>query len=161
KPVLNFFRMAALMKGQRIATTSSGQERLDDIMASGVRGAADIDAFATADSRQAAVMVWNYQDAEKAGPFVRATVNIAGLPQGLSRVRLIHYRIDDTHSNAYTVWKAMGSPQNPTPAQYAELKSKDGLQLLEAPRWVDVKNGAVTVSTEMPHHSISLLQLEW
>jgi len=51
--------------------------------------------------------------------------------------------------------------QNPSPAQYAELKAKDGLQLLESPRWVDVKNGAMTVSTELPHHSISLLQIDW
>jgi len=159
--VLNFFRMAALMKGRRVATTSSGQVKLDDIIASGVGGAADIDAFATADARQAAVMLWNYHDAEKAGPSRAASVVITGLPKGASRVRLTHYRIDDTHSNAYTLWKAMGSPQNPSPAQYAELKSKDGLQLLESPRWLDVKNGAVTVNTDMPHHSISLLHLDW
>src|SRR3954465_2160720 len=68
KPVLNFFRMAALMRGRRVATTSSGQVKLDDIIASGVAGNPDIDAFATADARQAAVMLWNYHDAEKAGP---------------------------------------------------------------------------------------------
>jgi len=161
KPVLNFFRMAALMKGRRVATSSNGQVRLDDIIASGVRAAADIDAFATADVRQAAVMLWNYHDAEKAGPSAPASIAVTGLPKSASRVRLTHYRIDDTHSNAYTVWKAMGSPQNPTPAQYAELKAKDGLQLLESPRWLDVKGGAVTVSTDLPHHSISLLQLDW
>jgi xylan 1,4-beta-xylosidase len=161
KPVLNFFRMAALMKGRRVATSSNGQVRLDDIIASGVRGAADVDAFATADARQAAVMLWNYHDAEKAGPSAPASIAVTGLPKSASRVRLTHYRIDDSHSNAYTVWKAMGSPQNPTPAQYAELKSKDGLQLLESPRWLDVKGGAVTVSTDLPHHSISLLQLDW
>jgi len=55
----------------------------------------------------------------------------------------------------------MGSPQNPSPAQYAELKAKDGLQLLESPRWVEVKNGSLSVSTELPHHSISLLQIDW
>ena len=160
KPVLNFFRMAALMKGQRVATASTGAMKLDDIMSSGVRGAGHVDAFATADARQAAVMLWNYHDAEKAGPSAPVTATISGLPGG-ARVRLTHYRIDDTHSNAYTVWKAMGSPQNPTPAQYAELKSKDGLQLLESPRWIAVKNGGAAVGTEMPHHSISLLQLEW
>ncbi len=161
KPVLNFFRMAALMKGQRVGVGSSGQVKLDDIIAGGVRGVPDLDAFATADARQAAVMLWNYHDAEKPGPSFPATVRIAGLPQGLSRVRLTHYRIDDAHSNAYAVWKAIGSPQNPSPAQYAELKSKNGLQLLESPRWVDVQNGAVTVGTDMPHHSISLMMLEW
>ena len=161
KPVLNFFRMAALMKGKRVAASSSGQVKLDDIMASGVRGSADVDALATTDGRQAAVMVWNYHDAEKAGPSVPATATVSGLPKGVSRVKLTHYRIDDTHSNAYTAWKAMGSPQNPSPMQYAELKSKDGLQLLDSPRWLDVKGDHVTVDLEMPHHSISLLQFDW
>ncbi|HEX4273638.1 MAG TPA: hypothetical protein VHZ32_19765, partial [Rhizomicrobium sp.] len=161
KPVLNFFRMAALMKGRRIATASSGQVLLDDIMAGGVRGPSDVDAMATMDARQAAVMLWNYQDAEKPGPTVPAAVTVTGLPKGASRVRLTHYRIDDNHSNAYTVWKAMGSPQSPSAAQIAELKDKDGLQLLESPRWLTVKDGAVMVATDMPHHSISLLTLDW
>jgi xylan 1,4-beta-xylosidase len=161
KPVLNFFRMAALMKGQRVSVQSGGQVKLDDIIASGVAGAPDIDAFATSDSRQAAVMLWNYHDAEKPGPSARTAVNIAGLPKGVSRARLTHYRIDDSHSNAYAVWKAMGSPQNPSPAQVAELKGKDGLQLLESPRWIDVRNGATEVATDMPRHAISLLQIDW
>ncbi len=161
KPVLNFFRMAALMKGSRVATTSSGQIKLDDVMAGGVRGSEDVDALATTDGRQAAVMLWNYHDAEKTGEAKAASVAVRGLPKGVSRVRLTHYRIDDAHSNAYTVWKAMGSPQNPTPAQLAELKAKDGLQQLEPAREVDVQDGAVTVSTEMPSHSISLLKLDW
>ncbi len=161
KPVLNFFRMAALMKGRRVAVSSTGDIALDDIIAKGVREGADVDAFATADVRQAAVMLWNYQDAERGGLSAPVTVDIKGLPKTVSRVRLSHYRIDVAHSNAYTVWKAMGSPQNPSPTQYAELKGKDGLQLLESPRWVDVKRGAITVSTDLPHHSISLLHLDW
>ena len=43
----------------------------------------------------------------------------------------------------------------------AELKDKDGLQLLESPRWAVVQGGAVTISTDMPHHSISLIALDW
>jgi xylan 1,4-beta-xylosidase len=161
KPVLNFFRMAALMKGNRVATTSTGQVKLDDAMAGGVRGAEDVDALATTDAHQAAVMLWNYHDAEKAGEAKAASVAMRGLPKGVSRLRLTHYRIDDAHSNAYTVWKAMGSPQNPTPAQFAELKAKDGLQQLEPPHEVDVQDGAITINTEMPSHSISLLALTW
>jgi len=161
KPVLNFFRMAALMKGNRVATSSTGQVKLDDVMAGGVRGSEDVDALATRDGHQAAVMLWNYHDAEKAGEAKAASVAMSGLPKGVSRVRLTHYRIDDAHSNAYTVWKAMGSPQNPTPAQFAELKAKDGVQQLEPPHEVDVRDGTVTVSTEMPSHSISLLKLDW
>jgi xylan 1,4-beta-xylosidase len=153
--------MAARMKGMRVATSSSGRVALDDIIAGGVRGRTDLDALATTQGRQAAVMLWNYHDAEKPTPPLAASLIVRGLPKGVARVRLSHYRIDDSHSNAYTAWKAMGSPQNPTPAQFAELKSKDGLQLLEAPHSLTVADGAVTIGTEMPHHSISLLQLDW
>ena len=161
KPVLNFFRMAALMHGNRVAATSSGALTADAIIAGGVRAQADIDALATADARGAAVMLWNYHDAEKAAPGSAAAVTIRGLPKTAARVRLTHYRIDDTHSNAYTVWKAMGSPHAPTPQQLAELKARDGLELLESPRWLPVSGGVVSVSTELPRQSISLLQLDW
>ena len=161
KPVLNFFRMAGLMKGARVDVSSSGQVKLDDIIAGGVRGSEDVDAFATADTHQAAVMVWNYHDAEKTGDSAPASVTVRGLPKGVSRVRLTHYRIDDSHSNAYTVWKAMGSPQNPSADQIRELKDKEGLQLLESPRWLVAQDGLVTIDTVMPSHSISLMALDW
>jgi xylan 1,4-beta-xylosidase len=161
KPVLNFFRMAALMNGNRVSTSSTGQVPLDDILKSGVRNTADIDAMATTGDREAAVLVWNYDDVDEPAPATPTTVTISGLPATVHRALVAHYRIDETHSNAYTVWKAMGSPQQPTTEQYAELKSKDGLQLLTSPQWVDVVNGAIKVSTEMPRQSISLLHVKW
>jgi len=161
KPVLNFFRMAALMRGNRVAAASSGALTADAIIADGVRAQPDIDALATADGRGAAVMLWNYHDEEKAAPGAPVAVTIRGLPKTAARVRLLHYRIDNTHSNAYTVWKAIGSPQAPTPQQMVELKARDGLELLESPRWLTVSGGAVSVSTELPRQSISLLQLDW
>ena len=47
KPVLNVFRMAALMSDERVATSSTGQVSVDDIISNGVRQAPDVDAFAT------------------------------------------------------------------------------------------------------------------
>ncbi|MBV9550376.1 MAG: beta-xylosidase [Alphaproteobacteria bacterium] len=161
KPILNFFRMTALMHGNRVAASSDGARATSDIIANGVRQAPDIDAMATADARGAAVMLWNYHDEEKAAPASPVSVSIKGLPRAATRVRLTHYRIDDTHSNAYTVWKAMGSPQNPTPQQLADLKARDGLELLESPRWLAASGGAVSVSAELPRQSISLMQLDW
>jgi xylan 1,4-beta-xylosidase len=161
KAVLNFFRMAALMKGDRVAVTSTAGTTAQAIITEGVRGRPDIDAMATTEGRSAAVLIWNYHDEEKPAPGAVVTVTVKGLPATAARVRLTHYRIDDTHSNAYTVWKAMGSPQNPTPAQFAELKAKDGLQLLESPRWLTPSNGAVDMPTELPRYAVSLMQLDW
>jgi xylan 1,4-beta-xylosidase len=161
KPVLNIFRMFALMSGNRVATTSTGQVALDSMLASGVRQSADVDAFATKADREAAVLVWNYSDIDGAAEAAPTTVTIGGIPPTVHKVLLEHYRLDDTHSNAYTVWQAMGSPQHPTTKQYAELRQAGQLQLLTSPNWVEVKGGQVVVSTDMPRQGASLLHLKW
>jgi xylan 1,4-beta-xylosidase len=77
------------------------------------------------------------------------------------KILLTHYRIDDNHSNAYTVWKEMRSPQSPTPEQYAKLKASAGLELLESPRWVDVDAGTIVIDTSLPRQGTSLLRVTW
>lgn len=161
KPVINVFRMFGLMHGERVQAESSGAVALDTLLSTGVRGSADIDAFATRSEQEAAVLVWNYHDVNQPAPASAASVTISGIPAGVTRVLLEHFRIDETHSNAYTVWQKMGSPQQPTPEQYAELKSAGQLQLLASPVWLDVVDGKVTISMEMPRQSISLLHLKW
>jgi len=161
KPILNLFRMFALMKGDRVATTSSGQVALDQLLTDGVRNSADIDAMATKADREADVLVWNYHDVAKPAPSAPAEITVRGLPSTVNRVFVTHYRIDDTHSNAYTVWKAMRQPQHPTPEQYKELLNQAGLQLFTSPVWLDVHDRQIQISTEMPHESVSLLQITW
>jgi xylan 1,4-beta-xylosidase len=106
-------------------------------------------------------MVWNYHDVNEPARPSPTTVTITGIPKGVTRVLLEHFRIDDTHSNAYTTWQKLGSPQQPSVTQYAELKSAGQLQLFGPPVWVDVIDGKVSISTEMPRQSISLLRLQW
>lgn len=161
KPILNFFRMAALMKGDRVSTTSSGQVPLDSILVEGVRSSADVDAMATEADRQAAVLIWNYHDDYQPAASSPTTITVSGIPSGVNRVLATHYRIDETHSNAYTVWKAMGSPQHPTTEQYQQLKSRAGLEVLNSPEWLDVKDGRLNLVTEMPRESVSLITLNW
>ncbi len=65
KPVLNVFRMAGLMAGERVQTSSStGQVGLDEILKNGVRAVPDVDAMATKSEHEAAVILWNYHDAD-------------------------------------------------------------------------------------------------
>ena len=161
KPILNVFRMAGLMAGDRVATISTGQVPLADLVKTGVRQAPDVDAFATKADREAAVMVWNYHDDDLPAPPTDVQITISGIPAGVDKVLLEHYRIDETHSNAYTAWKNMGSPQSPTPEQYAQLKAAGQLQLLTSPVWLDVDQGRVTVETTLPRQAVSLLRLKW
>jgi xylan 1,4-beta-xylosidase len=161
KPVINVFRMFGLMSGNRVRTTSTGAVPLDTLVETGVRQQPDVDAFATRANREAAVLLWNYHDVNQPAPATPATIAIHGIPADVHRVLLQHYRIDDTHSNAYTVWQQMGSPQHPTSQQYAELQAAGQLELFTSPIWLDVHNGQVDVSTEMPREGISLLHLKW
>jgi xylan 1,4-beta-xylosidase len=161
KPVLNIFRMFGLMSGSRVQTSSTGQVSLDSMLTSGVRQSPDVDAFATKAEREAAVLVWNYSDSDGAAEASPTTVSISGIPPTVHRIFLEHYRLDDTHSNSYTVWKSMGSPQHPIARQYAELQQAGQLQLLTSPKWIDVRDGRVIVSTDMPRQGASLLHLKW
>ena len=85
----------------------------------GVRGDPDVSALASLDRNQLCVLVWHYHDDDVPGPAAAVTLNIDGLPAAMSQVKLEHFRIDDEHSNAFTAWKRLGSPQHPTAAQYA------------------------------------------
>jgi xylan 1,4-beta-xylosidase len=161
KPVLNFFRMAGLMGGQRIRVASSGAVGLDAIMARGVREKPDIDALATANGHEVAILAWNYSDEDAAAPDATVEVVVAGMPSAATRVLLKHYRIDERHSNAYTAWKEMGSPQNPTPEQYSRLETAGQLQMLENPRWIWTTEGSVRVEFSLPRQGLSLLELSW
>ena len=161
KPVLNVFRMAGMMGGERVATNSSGLVPLKEIVSDGVRQGPDVDAFATKAEHEAAIMVWNYHDDDVVAPAADVEVTITGIPLGVKKLLLEHYRIDETHSNAYTVWKAMGSPQSPTPEQYAQLKAAGQLELLTSPEWLDVSNGKVTIGTSLPRQATSLMHLKW
>ncbi|MFP5207626.1 MAG: GH39 family glycosyl hydrolase [Acidobacteriota bacterium] len=161
KPILNLFRMIGLMGGDRVQAACSGRVPLEDLVQNGARSAPDIDALATRNGRGAAVLLWNYSDNDVPAPAAQIQVAVAGVPAGVTRVLLERDRIDDTHSNAYTVWKQMGSPESPTPEQLATLKAAGQLQTLTSPEWLDVHDGKVKIESNLPRQAVALLRLSW
>ena len=161
KPVLNIFRMAGLMGGDLVAVNSTGAVPPDSVANEGVRKKPDVDALATRSDHKLDVMVWNYQDEDVSGPAAPVELKVAGLPASAKRVLLRHYRIDANHSNAYTVWQQMGSPQNPSPEQYNKLEKAGQLQMLGSPHWIDGSNGSATLRFRLPLQSVSLVELSW
>jgi len=77
------------------------------------------------------------------------------------RLLLHHYRVDQDHSNSYEAWKKMGSPQNPTLQQYAELEQAGQLQLLTSPQWLDTGKGTAVIEFDLPRQGVSLLRMTW
>jgi xylan 1,4-beta-xylosidase len=160
-PVLNVFRMFARMGGQRLAVASDHAVALDKILKDGVRDQPDVSALASLDRNRLFVLAWHYHDDDVAGPPADVELAISGLPERSGEVRLKHYRIDRDHGNAFTAWQNMGSPQRPTPEQYAQLEKAGKLALLREPETLRVEDARVALRLNLPRQAVSLLVLEW
>jgi xylan 1,4-beta-xylosidase len=162
KPVLNVFRMFGMMQGDRVAIN---QDLLSydysDIRDRSVRGdQPDVNAQASIHTNSAAVMVWNYHDNNDLEvPDAPVNISLQGLPA--DKVLLTHFRIDQEHSNSYTLWKEMGSPQNPTQEQIKQLEEAGQLELFTSPRWIKTEDGKLNLKMDLPRQGISLLKLDW
>lgn len=160
KPVLNVFRMFGKMGGERVAV--GGDQAFDAarIMAEGVRGGrTDINALASRDQHGIAVMVWNYHDDDVIDAGSPVELRIAGIPA--KRVKLRHFRVDETHGNAYTAWKRMGAPANPTAAQVAALQEASELAELGPASMLDTGKGVATIKMQLPRQAVSLITLSY
>jgi xylan 1,4-beta-xylosidase len=160
KPVLNVFRMFSKMSGERVLVNCSAEVSLDEIMKAGVRQEADIAGFASVNGDTMAIMLWHYHDDDLPGPDAAIELSIEGLPAGVKSSTVQHYRIDDTHSNAFSAWKRLGSPQKPTPAQYTTLEAAGQLQLLNELKEIPFTSDKRTLSITLPRQAVSLLILK-
>ncbi len=161
KPVLNAFRMFGLLGQERLATASSGALETGNILQSGVRGPADVNAIATRAGQEVSILVWNYHDDDLPAPSAVIEVEVRGLPKGLTRAAVEHFGVDASHSNAYAMWLKMGSPQSPTPAEHEALQAAGQLQLLESPFWQTIEAGALRLKFPLPRQGLSLIRLSW
>jgi xylan 1,4-beta-xylosidase len=161
-PVMNVFKMFSRMSGNSIQATSDRQVPLDEMMARGVRGDADVGAVATIDDRRIAILVWHYHDDDLTGPEANIQLNLRRLPRAFTReTKLTHYRIDRDHSNSYAAWLAMGSPIAPSDAQREVLLKAAQLAVIGSPAQdVSVNKNSATLDFRLPRQGVSLLVLE-
>ncbi|MBB6005511.1 GH39 family glycosyl hydrolase [Arcicella rosea] len=159
KPVLNVFRMFGMMEGNRVEVKQNLAYDFKKVRDKSVREAADINALASKSANSAGIMIWNYHDDNLPAPDALVEISIKGLPTG--KVALLHYRIDKENSNAYEVWKTMGSPKQPTAEQIAILEKAGQLQLLTSPEWIAPKNGEAQIKMKLPRQGVSFLHFKW
>jgi xylan 1,4-beta-xylosidase len=161
KPVLNVFRMFSKLDTRRLAVESDSAVPLDTIVRSGVRARPDVAALATLGTSRLCVFAWHYHDDDTAGPDANVELTLAGLPLEAGEVKLAHYRIDEEHSNAFTAWKRLGSPQEPTPDQYAQLEAAGRLGELHPPRTIRISGAQAVEKFALPRQSVSLFEVSW
>ncbi|MBW8745899.1 MAG: beta-xylosidase, partial [Sphingomonas sp.] len=154
-PVMNVFKLFAMMRGMSIQAISDHQLPLDTIMQTGVRDAADVGSVAARDGNRVTVLVWHYHDDDLPGPDAAVHLDLAHLPPAFrGGARLTEYRIDRDHSNAYAAWLAMGSPEAPSDAQRATLLQAAKLAPMAAENRPLSKAG---IDLTLPRQGVALL----
>jgi xylan 1,4-beta-xylosidase len=164
KAVLNAFRMLGLLGSERVEATSSGALPREQVVKAGVRGQSDIGVIAARDKggdHDAEILVWNYNDDDVPSSAAPIDLAIAGLPATAKRALLEHFRVDSSHSNAFAVWKEIGSPATLSESEYARLQSAGQLQLFDSPAWITVQDGVIQLRFVLPRQGLSLLRLTW
>ena len=161
KPVLNAFRMFGLLGSERLKVSSSAALPLEQIVSAGVREQPDIRAIAARNNQAVQILLWNYHDEDVDVPAAQVELRIEGIPE-TAKVGLVeHFRIDHNHSNSFTAWKEMGSPQSPSAEQYESLGRAGQLQLLTSPEWKKIERGGLKLQFALPRQGLSLLRISW
>ncbi len=160
KPVLNVFRMFGMMNGQRVEIISNHAYDLRTAVDSGFRKSiTDINGFACKNANEATIMLWNYHDDDIKVGAESVTVNVKGMTA--KKVLLLHFAVDQEHSNSYETWKKMGSPAHPTAEQISVLEKSGQLEMAGSPKWIDVVNGEIKIDISLERQGVSLLKLDW
>lgn len=160
KAILNLFKMYAKMGSKALHFESSGEKDIlsyKDNFGTGeepvVSGMAAVN---TDGSLQ--VMVYSHHDDWDIEKEFQVELSIENCLLG-ENVIIKHYRIDKTHSNAYTEWVNQGKPNYPTKEQYEAIKSRDSLEHYEENKTVNVKDDKVTMEFSLSAHAVSFVEI--
>ena len=78
-----------------------------------------------------------------------------------SKVTVSRYLVDATHSNSYTAWKNMGSPQEVSAAQFSLLEKAARLQTADKGQPLAIAKGIATYQLSLAGQGVMLLKFAW
>src|SRR5581483_6777267 len=159
-PVLNVFRLFSRLGPEQVAARSSSEVALDRILADGVRGAPDVGVLATrAENGGVDILLWHYRDDDVPGPTADIHLSLSGLAPGVDwRARV--WRVDRQSGDAFSAWKAMGSPAKPTQVKIDRLISASHMIIREMRLHAGAPAGDAMVERRLAPQSVELIELE-
>ena len=148
KAILNLFRMYAQLGDEAVSFESSSTPD---------ENTPDISGVATVSDSALSILIYNHHDNWDMAEDYPVELTVKNLPFASSDLTLTHYRIDKSHSNAYTEWVEQGKPMYPTAEQYEAIKARESLEMLDSPQVLQPIDGKIKLEFMLPVHSISLL----
>jgi xylan 1,4-beta-xylosidase len=120
-----------------------------------------VDGIATKSGRELDMLLWNYKEDDATAEVRFATLKVKGIPEAAKNAKIETFRVDEENSNAFTVWKRMGSPQTPSKKQYAELEKAGHLNNLGKTLWTQSEAGNLEFPLILPKQSLLLIRITW
>lgn len=150
KATFNGFKMLHMMGTTRISLSGGTGD------ADGVGGFATLNA----DSSEAAVMIYNFYSSLGQTGVDNVNLTVSNLPFPEGEVEVRHYRVDETHSNAYKVWQDQGRPGRPSQAQWDEMHAASELAEINPMKTINYSGDAYEETFSLPRQAISLLMFK-
>jgi xylan 1,4-beta-xylosidase len=149
KPVYNGFKMLHSLGDIRISLTGGCSAQND-----GVDGVASLNN----DSTVLCVLAYNfYKNVDSKGTdTIKLLIN--NIPFN-GKIKIEHYRVDSTHSNAFSAWENMGSPHDLNADQLKLLKSKHNLERFEPDIYTNLSTHSYIKTIALPRQSVSLITM--
>ena len=146
KPILNAYKMLSKLDSDLISVT--------------VNTKSNVTAFATREKDKITILVINYQHQHPFNDGISEQISLKVKPQWAEEenVTINHWRIDERHSNAYTIFKELGSPELPDPIQIDAIQKRMDLELLESPQQMNSKE-TIDLKFYLPCNAVSLIEL--
>ena len=152
--------MFGMMRGDRVEVSGDMAYDYITVRDSSVRREdRDINALASVEGKRTTFMVWNYHDLNIISPPVSVNVTVNGIDA--SEATVSHYRIDQENSNSYELWKKMGSPQDVSGDQYAQLEEAGQLDMIGGPMEQGVSDGQLIIPVDIEGQAVSLFVIDW
>jgi xylan 1,4-beta-xylosidase len=144
KPIFNAFSLLGKLGNERLQFEASENNKINGL--------------ATRHGDTIQIMVYNYDQDVTDRKLEQAVLSVR-MPTSKS-YKLSHYRIDENHSNTYSIWKSMGKPLVPNDYQMTQLRSGQGLELFQPVSTVKPEGKNILIPLILPHHSVSLMVFE-
>lgn len=146
KPILNAYKMLDKLGSELVSVTVNTNK--------------NIASFATRDKDKVSIIVINYQHEHPFNDGLSQMVSLQVKPNRTTtgNITVNHWRIDDKHSNAYAVYKELGSPKIPNPIETDAIKKRMGLEMSEPPKQMKSKD-KINLKFYLPCNSVSLIEI--
>ncbi|MEO7489719.1 MAG: beta-xylosidase, partial [Ferruginibacter sp.] len=118
-----------------------------------------VGALATLGSKELYIMLWNYHDDDSKKSTALINLALQNIPAAKAIVS--SYLVDETHSNSYTFWKELGSPQEVSASQFSQLEKAGKLQTIETGKKVIIANGNINYQLSLAGQGVALLKFTW